>query len=236
MHRKLLTVLSISVVAILTLSACAPSADDTGGAAQPSTGEEAAGGEEVAGGEAAAGGEEATGGAEAAGGEEAAAPADMPEATGDSIVEYVTATNDYSAWGTWPTDEWNDFSNYLVSGEPHGNVVRIFVNDVALEAAADPAFAGALPAGSMIVKENYMSTDPAEPGDVAALTVMYKVDGFNPDANDWYWVKSAEGKSGVAKEGAVGGCIGCHGQANNHDYLLRYGFGEEPAVPGGQGS
>ena len=26
-------------------------------------------------------------------------------------------------------------------------------------------------------------------GDIAAITVMYKIDGFNAEANDWYWVQ-----------------------------------------------
>jgi cytochrome c553 len=76
-----------------------------------------------------------------------------------------------------------------------------------------------------------MGSDPDNPGQLAALTIMYKVEGFNPEANDWFWVKAAGDGSEIEKEGAVGGCIGCHGQPNNADYLLRYAFGEEPAVP-----
>jgi hypothetical protein len=76
-----------------------------------------------------------------------------------------------------------------------------------------------------------MGSDPDNPGQLAALTIMYKVEGFNPEANDWFWVKAAADGSEIEKEGAVGGCIGCHSQPNNADYLLRYAFGEEPAVP-----
>ena len=168
-------------------------------------------------------------------GEEPAVPslkmAEPPTADGQAILDYVMDATPYQSWGTWPTDDWNDFGEFLNSGEPHGNIVRIFVNDVAQKAAAADDFDGTLPAGSVILKENYMGTDPADPGQLAALTIMNKVEGFNPDANDWYWVKAAGDGSAIDKEGAVGGCIGCHSQPNNHDYQLRYGFGEEPAVP-----
>ena len=156
---------------------------------------------------------------------------ELPADDAQAILDYVMDATPYQEWGSWPTDDWTDFSEHLTSGEPHGNVVRIFVNDVAQEAAAADGFDDTLPAGSIIVKENYMGTDPADPGQLAALTIMNKVEGFNPDANDWYWVKAAGDGSAIDLEGAVGGCIGCHSQPNNHDYQLRYGFGEEPAVP-----
>lgn len=155
---------------------------------------------------------------------------ELPEAEGAVLVEYVLNTEPYEKWGTWPADEWNDFDVFLKSGEPHGSVVRIFVNNVALDAAAASDFDGTLPPGSMVLKENYMGTDPDDPGQLAALTIMYKVEGFNAEANDWFWVKAAGDGSAIDAEGAVGGCIGCHSQPNNRDYLLRFAFGEEPAV------
>lgn len=161
-----------------------------------------------------------------AGGEEAGA--DLPDTDAAAVMEYVNETNPYSAWGTWPDDEWNNFDTNLVSGEPHGNVVRIYVNEIALEAA--DGFNNELPEGSMIVKENYVGTDPENPGELDALTIMYKVDGFNADANDWFWVKAKPDGSQIDAEGAVDGCIGCHSQEGHQDYVLRYGFGSEPAV------
>jgi hypothetical protein len=163
-----------------------------------------------------------------AGGGGGDASADLPNADAAAVMEYVNEANPYGEWGTWPADQWNDFSTNLVSGAPHGNVVRIYVNDVALGAA--DSFDGSLPEGSMIVKENYVGTDPESPGELDALTIMYKVDGFNPEAGDWFWVKAKPDGSQVDAEGAVEGCIGCHSQENNQDFVLRYGFGEEPAV------
>ena len=38
---------------------------------------------------------------------------------------------------------------------------------------------------------------------------MYKKSGYNPDHNDWFWVKElADGT--VEKEGKVMGCQDCH--------------------------
>lgn len=158
------------------------------------------------------------------GGEEA----NLPEADGNALMEYVTETEPYEQWGTWPSDQWNDFGVNLVSGAPHGNVVHIYVNDIALEAGDN--FDGSLPEGSIIVKENYVGTDPQNPGELDALTIMYKVEGFNPDAADWFWVKAKPDGSQIDAEGAPDGCIACHSQQGNRDYVLRYGFGSEPAV------
>ena len=143
-------------------------------------------------------------------------------------MDYVLETNPYTEWGTWPSDQWNNFNVNLVSGPPHGNVVRIYVNNIALDAA--DSFDGSLPEGSMIVKENYVGTDPDNPGELDAVTIMYKMEGFNPDSGDWFWVKAKPDGSQIDAEGAVDGCIGCHSQAGNDDYVLRYGFGSEPAV------
>lgn len=161
------------------------------------------------------------------GGEDRAA-ADLPSADANALMTYVNETNNYEQWGTWPADEWNDFDQLLVSGAPHGGVVRIYVNDTGLQAA--DSFDGALPEGTIIVKENYTGASPDSPGDLDALTIMYKVDGFNAEGGDWFWVKAKPDGSTIDAEGAVAGCIGCHSQQNNKDFVLRYGFGEEPAV------
>jgi hypothetical protein len=112
---------------------------------------------------------------------------ELPDADGQAVVDYILTGNPYQEWGSWTPDRWTDFGAYIQSGEPHGNTVRIFVNDIAQEAVLTEDFDGTLPPGSLIVKENFMGT-PEEPGDLAAITAMYKVEDFNPDANDWFWV------------------------------------------------
>jgi hypothetical protein len=155
---------------------------------------------------------------------------ELPPADAVALLDYVLETNPYQEWGTWPADDWTDFSDLLEGGDPHGMTVRIFVNDVALEAAQTEGFDGILPPGSIVVKENYGGT-VEEPGELAAVTIMYKVEGFNPEANDWFWLKApVDGNRTVDASGAVDGCIGCHGSPGNQDYLLRYAFGERPAT------
>jgi cytochrome c553 len=158
---------------------------------------------------------------------------DMPGASGAELLDYILNQNPYTDWGTWTADRWNDYAGYLPSGAPHGETVRIFVNDVALEAANGGMFEGTLPAGSIVVKENFGGT-PDMPGDVAALTVMYKIEGFNPEGGDWFWLKAAPDGSVIDAEGMVEGCQNCHAQEGNVDYQLRYGFGAEPAFVYGE--
>lgn len=154
------------------------------------------------------------------------AQGEFPAADGQALLDYVLRQNSYTNWGTWPDP---NSQGFLQSGAPHGGVVRIFVNDVALSAANN--FTGQLPANSIIVKENYTGSDPASPGDLGALTVMYKVPGFAPETNDWFWLKAAGDGSAIDLQGAVAGCIGCHGGVEgNKDYILRFGFGGPAAV------
>lgn len=156
-----------------------------------------------------------------------------PGASGAELLDYILNQDPYKHWKSWTPDRWSDFGGYLVGGTPHGATIRIFVNDVALEAVEAEDFEGVLPYGSIVVKENYMGT-PDEPGDVAALTIMAKVEGYNPDAGDWFWLKAAGDGSAIDAEGKVEGCIGCHSQDGNADFLLRYAFGEEPVESYGE--
>lgn len=152
-----------------------------------------------------------------------------PGVTGAELLHYILNEDPYTAWKSWPADRWNDFGDYLVGGTPHGATVRIFVNDVALEALEAEGFDGVLPYRSIIVKENFMGT-VEEPGELAALTVMYKVEGYNPAAGDWFWLKASGDGSAIAAEGAVEGCMACHAQEGNADYMLRYNYGQQPAA------
>ncbi|NDJ78155.1 MAG: hypothetical protein GYB65_18045 [Chloroflexi bacterium] len=154
---------------------------------------------------------------------------DLPGADGAMLLDYVLNQNPYTDWGSWTADRWTDFDAFLQSGAPHGETVRIFANHIAQEGVMADGFDGTLPYGSIVVKENYGGTVEA-PGELAALTIQYKVEGYNPAAGDWFWVKASGDGSVIDAEGMVEGCINCHGQDGNADYLLRYAFGEEPVV------
>ena len=71
-----------------------------------------------------------------------------------------------------------------------------------------------MPPGSFIVKENYTADRVFD-----LVTLMYKVDGYDPDSNDWFWAKiKADGT--IDAEGQVSGCQGCHRQGADNDYVL----------------
>ena len=47
---------------------------------------------------------------------------------------------------------------------------------------------------------------------------MYKVDGYDADNNDWWWMKRlADGT--VEAEGQAAGCINCHGGQRANDFI-----------------
>jgi hypothetical protein len=90
------------------------------------------------------------------------------------------------------------------------------VNAPALQAVSD--LAGEMPVGSIVVKDNFMPD-----GMLGATTVMYKVEGYNPEASDWWWAKfmpdGSVDMNGMA-QGRVEMCIGCHAGGADNDYLM----------------
>lgn len=87
-------------------------------------------------------------------------------------------------------------------------------------------------AGTVIIKRNY---GPAEGGAaeiwddpsayLAAITVMFRRSGFDPDNNDWFWARYdpaggiVRNSDGVAMVGKVHQCLGCHANAPGGDYI-----------------
>ncbi len=161
----------------------------------------------------------------------AAAQGQMPAADAQALWDYITQTSPYTQWDTWPDEA---FKGYLPSGAPHAKVVKIYVNDVGLSVAS--RFPGEMPEGTIIVKDNFKGETVDNPGELDAVTVMYKVEGYNPAGNDWFWAKiKPDGKVDAA--GKPAGCIGCHlGIPANKDGVLRWGFEAEPAVASAAGS
>ena len=134
----------------------------------------------------------------------------LPAATGKDLWDYLTKVKYQKSFTLWPG------KGKLYKGtEPHGALLTTYVNKPAL--AAIKGKKGTMPADAIIVKENYMPDKK-----LAAITVMYKVAGYNPEVGDWFWAKytpdgkiEAEGKSGMANM-----CIGCHGKAKGNDFLF----------------
>lgn len=137
------------------------------------------------------------------------ASAALPGADAEKLHQYLTKEKPYTDWKLWPG------KGKLYQGtEPHGALLTTYVNNVALKSIKAKK---GMKNGAIIVKENYMPDKT-----LAAVTVMYKVEGFNPEAGDWFWMKYApDGKiEASGKTGMVDMCIGCHGKVKGNDYLF----------------
>jgi len=134
---------------------------------------------------------------------------DMPPAEGEEFLSYVTEVNPYQDWELWPGTE------TLYEGtEPHGVLLTTYVNKPALKGIKKGKLEEGMPQGSIIVKENY---SPEE--ELISVTSMYKKEGFNPEVGDWFWVNHTSDEE-IEAAGKVQGCIDCHQQAKDRDYLF----------------
>lgn len=131
----------------------------------------------------------------------------LPAAEGQAVYDYLTKVSPYQNWPLFPGTE------KLYEGQhPHGALLTTYVSSDVLKAIHDRR--GKVPNGGFIVKENYMPD-----GKLDALTIMYRVKGYNPDAGDWFWAKySADGNIDAA--GKVNGCIGCHTAVIQNDWVF----------------
>ncbi len=131
----------------------------------------------------------------------------MPDTTVEAVWAHVEEANYQENWELWPGK-----GQLYPGGVPHGMLLTTYVNGVAQEALAGTATS--LPAGAIIVKENYMPDST-----LAAVTVMYKTASFNSEHNNWFWIKRlADGTVQVGGRGE--GCQNCHGARASNDYIL----------------
>lgn len=130
----------------------------------------------------------------------------LPGSDAGKLNEYITKYKPYTEWNLWPG------KGKLYKGtEPHGALLTTFVNDTAYYSLKGKK---GMADGSIIAKENYSSDKQFK-----ALTVMYKIKGYNPEGGDWFWAKySISGKAEVS--GKVKACIECHGKKKNNDYIM----------------
>ena len=125
----------------------------------------------------------------------------------DTLWKYMTIENPYRNYPVWPGKE-----GFYESTMPPGNILKLFVNDIALDTIVNKK--GLFQEGSLLIKENY--TDDRK---LFLITVMYKSKGFNPAGHDWYWVKyKPDGEARL--EGKVDACINCHVGVANNDYVF----------------
>lgn len=131
---------------------------------------------------------------------------------------------------------------FYAGSPPHGMVLRTFVNDVAMADIAEGS--ATFSEGAVFVKENHMPTGvdvealeskaPVEgfDGNLAAWTFMVKVPGYAPDSGDWFWAKiAADGNVDAA--GTPAGCVGCHVQVEDNDWVFDASLGTTDAAVDG---
>lgn len=137
-----------------------------------------------------------------------AARAEMPGPDPAAVWTYITQTSPYQQWKMWP-----DHQGMQPGRAPHGPFHIVYVNDQAYQSTQPP-----LADGSIQVKESY-----TEDKKLAAISIMYKVKGYNPGAGDWFWANyDPDGKAGPY--GQPNGCISCHGVRANNDYVTVHEF------------
>ena len=131
----------------------------------------------------------------------------LPDATGPAVWRYLEAADYKANWVLWPGK-----GELYVGQEPHGALLTTYLNRAAQQALTTKT--GSMPAGAIIVKENYMPDST-----LAAVTVMYKVEGYYPVHHDWFWLKRLpDGK--IEVEGRGGVCIACHSAQAGNDYIF----------------
>ncbi len=138
----------------------------------------------------------------------ATAMAKMPGPDPKELWEHITKTSPYTQWKFW-----DDHKGMLEGDEPHGSFHKVYVNDIAYGSSSVP-----LEYGAIEVKENYNKKEK-----LMAITVMYKVKGYNLEAGDWFWVRySPKGKA--KPYGKPKGCVNCHSGAADNDFVFVHEF------------
>ena len=127
--------------------------------------------------------------------------------TGASMWKHITKDKPYTKWSLWPGT-----TKMYEGTQPHGALLTTYVSLGAKQAIEKKK--GKFSQGALIVKENYTPDKT-----LAAITVMYKAKGYNPEAGDWFWAKFNPDGS-VDKEGKVGGCIKCHADKADNDWVF----------------
>lgn len=134
--------------------------------------------------------------------------AEMPQDDARELWEYITVESPYTEWSFWA-----DHQGMQPGRAPHGPLHKVYVNSRGINSPQAP-----VQYGTIEVKENFNKQK-----ELQAITVMYKLNDYNPEDGDWFWVKySPEGK--VDKAGKPAGCVGCHGTRAQNDFILVHEF------------
>jgi len=130
-----------------------------------------------------------------------------PGADAARLYTHITRPTPYNkTWSLMPGEK-----EMQQSRDPHGSFVTCYVNDKALKSIEKKR---GMANGSIIISENYGADKRLE-----SITVMYKIDGFNPGAGDWFWAKYGPNNGYVLASGKADECIACHSSQKANDYI-----------------
>lgn len=132
---------------------------------------------------------------------------ELKELSGERVWQRITEESDFRNYPYWPGHEGEHPGQ-----APHGNFHTIFINPRLEQALPLPDKTA--PPGSIIVKSN---CDIDKKNEV--LTIMVKVEGYDPEHGDWFWMKS-DPEGNIAVEGKVGACITCHSVVKSNDFIF----------------
>ena len=163
----------------------------------------------------------------------------------------VNPLKDFNEYGLNNYTQWPWITGYQISGLHWNQFVTVFINGSAdiyknnyagyleqfLEEDDEDEDEdeesvlkfGSYPAGTVVAKENYSSSD-GKPGDLVSITVMVKQEaGFDTKRGDWeYLWFSPQGKvlmRGNSSNPAIeAACSSCHGNVADRDYLFSTSF------------
>jgi len=133
----------------------------------------------------------------------------MPMVGAGDLRHYITSHRPYKTdkeFALWPGK-----GKQYKGTEPHGSLLTTYVNERALKSIKSGK---GMANNSIIIKENYAPNKK-----LVAITVMYKVKGYNPGGGDWYWAKYDTEFNPLA-DGKVKGCLTCHGTVKDNDYVF----------------
>ena len=130
---------------------------------------------------------------------------------GQDRVEADSLQEEIVDYRQWKTPDWVE--GYTESVHPLPAYVKYYVNDKGMSDIDNP------PDGSIFVKEQF-----DEDKKFIGLTVMKKIDGYDPENKDWYWA-IADTDARITNAGRLNStwtssCIDCHKRGDGGDDLL----------------
>lgn len=128
---------------------------------------------------------------------------------GSCLWKYITVESPYTGWEAWR--EYHE----SVSQRGHGAGHRVFINT-----SGRTSEGSSMNNGTVIVKENIRKDKT-----VSAITVMHKIQGYNPSDGDWFWAKYSSTGT-LLRSGKIRGCIGCHRLVKEKDFIFGRGAAE----------